>query len=173
MRIATHIRLMALAIAIALFGCTAQPAVPGWASCNEHTLTCNTYEVALRDWRVYVTPDADSGSPYLSPEEWRVQDALAVDVDRDGITELVLLSWRQSNFGTSTPFWKENDTTTWTQHLFILRPTATELQPVWMTSDMGMEVSEIHAQDGRIEIVERDGTHSLWEWLSWGLTLVE
>lgn len=102
-----------------------------------------------------------------------MQDALATDVDHDGTTELVLLSWRQSNFGTSTPFWKKNDTSTWTQHLFILRPTATELQPVWMTSDMGMEVSEVHAQGERIELVERDGTRTLWEWLSWGLTLIE
>ena len=166
-------RLALVALVIGMFGCTAQPAIPGWASCNEHTLSCDSYEVALKDWQVTVAPGGNHESSYLSPEEWRVQDALAVDINHDGTTELVLLAWRQGNFGSSTPFWRENDKTTWTQHLFILRPTAAELQPVWMTSDLGMEVSEVHAQDERIELVERDGTRTLWEWLSWGLTLVE
>ena len=125
----------------------------------------------LRDWRAEVQPH--EGTPYSSPEEWRIQDAAATDVDSDGRCELVLIAWRQGNFGSSTPFWEQNDTTTWTQHLFILRPRPTELEPVWMTSQLGIEVQDLRIKDNCIELVDRSGNHTLWQWLSWGLTLIE
>ena len=132
---------------------------------------CDGCEIALRNWRAEVRPL--EGASYLSPEEWRIQDAIATDVDGDGTSELVLIAWRQSNFGSSAPFWKQNDTATWTQHLFIMHPGPTELEPVWMTSQLGMEVQGIRAVDKCIELVDRNGARTLWEWLSWGLTLVE
>lgn len=164
-----------VAVTLMLFGCAAQQetSIPDWVSCNEHGLSCNTYAIALKDWRIEVQSGRDSEPLYLSPDDWCVQDAIAVDIDRDGQTELVLLAWRQSNFGSSSPFWVQNDTTSWTQHLFIMRPTNTELTPVWMTSDLGMEVVGLHSQDTSIELVESDGTRTLWKWETWGLTLAE
>ena len=162
---------LVIALTTALAGCGLQAPFPSWPTCNDQELACDDYKVFLQDWHAEVQPP--EGAPYSSPKEWRIQDGAAADVDGDGKCELVLIAWRQSNFGSSTPFWKQNDTIEWTQHLFILRPGPTELEPVWMTSELGMEVQNMRTTGNRIELVDRNGNHTLWEWLSWGLTLVE
>lgn len=154
-------------------GCALQPALPSWATCEQTSLMCDGYEVRIADWWAHITPPHSAGAPYDSPAEWRVQNAVATDVNNDGTTELVFLAWRQANYGTSTPFWEENDTTTWTQHVFIMQPGRHELVPVWMTSQLGVEVVSLATNGRRIELTERDGTRTQWEWVSWGLTLIE
>lgn len=99
-----------------------------------------------------------------------VQDFLTCDLDRDGETELLLLTWRRGNYGPSKPFWVSRNDTGWSQHIFIYNWQNGTPVPQWMSSRLLPEVARwaLHDKD-QLFIVTPDGTETLWQWGYWGL----
>lgn len=158
--------------------------VPSWVVWHEVTMPCRVE--GLEGDAVLTVQRSEASLTYRGadlcdmPDEWRVQDGTVADIDRDGRDEVVLLTWRQRDFGTSRPFWEGelNDEEDWTQHLFVLRPEMVDdgscrLKQIWMTSRIDMDVDSLAIQDGRLRLRHRDGLTTLWEWQTWGLSLVE
>lgn len=166
-------------------------------------------ELELRGRRLRVR-DNDVGEPegpvlLETDAGWLVSDVLAADFDADGAVEVAFLLWRHGNYGSVRPFWEQvgglasdgaaaSDTLAeepLTQHLFLYRWSAEDgrLNPAWMSSRLGVQVSSIElvetaasfgmgtgeAGDGRprLHIVAADGRVTLWEWIQWGFALVE
>lgn len=101
-----------------------------------------------------------------------VQDVLWCDIDHDSRRELMLLCWRQGRYGQSRPFWEEEtQEEDWTQHIFIYDWTGEEVKPIWMASDLGVEVEKwSFTPESRLTLEERSGRVSAWDWQSWGLS---
>ena len=152
------------------------------------------YEVVLKRRAVKVI--CDNGVIFISSKDIKVQDAISCDIDGDGTDELVLLCWKIGRFGTSKPFWVEEDEETWSQHIFVYSYDEDGVKPKWMSSYIGVDVVEISAtssggmqagspadggavQSGGIGqptgrqhllLTEPDGRVSSWVWDSWGFT---
>lgn len=136
--------------------------VSAWGEPERITLEGKT----VRLWR-------EGAVLWQSEREEPVQDVLWCDIDHDGQRELMLLCWRQGRYGESRPFWEEEKTDPeWSQHIFIYDWTGEAVKPIWMASDLGMEVERwtFDAQT-RLTLYERSGQVSAWDWISWGLSV--
>ena len=125
--------------------------------------------VVLRNGRADIY-SSDGDRLWQSDKEWRVQDVLVCDVDRDGLEEIVFLVWKKGNFGKNLPYFvKENDKKMG-QHIFIFRKREEEgpyLKAQWMSSALKTELSGISfSEKGRFVLTSLDGgkeTHYDWE----------
>ncbi|WP_126513834.1 FG-GAP repeat domain-containing protein [Slackia heliotrinireducens] len=114
------------------------------------------------------------GSVSQAPQEWKVSDAFAVDVDGDGLLEVVALVWKRGSFGPSRPFWIEKDNQGYSQHVFVLRYADGGFDQVWLSSDIRMDARKAwFDDDARLHLVTLDGQESIWTWGEWGFVLVE
>lgn len=110
------------------------------------------------DWKSGIFPDAsgqyeitlkhrtakviyDNSVIWTTPKDIKVQDAVPCDIDGDGADELVLLCWKIGRFGTSKPFWVEEDEKTWSQHIFVYSCNGETVKPKWMSSYIGIDVA--------------------------------
>ena len=131
------------------------------------------YEIILKNRAVKVI--YDGSVMWTSPKDIRVQDAMSCDIDGDGADEMILLCWKVGRFGTSRPFWVEEDEDVWSQHIFVYSYDGEKIKPKWMSSYIGVDVAEIKATvPGRIRqrllLTDTDGKMSSWVWDSWGFT---
>ena len=90
---------------------------------------------------------------------------------------MILLVWKRGSYGKYKPIWVENDEKTWSQHIFIydyIDEKDDRLKPVWMSSKMGIEASDIRLDyEEKLHITTPEGKDTVWYWQSWGLTLIE
>ena len=148
--------------------------LPQWIEWNSRTLSdaSGQCEVDLKHRAVKVT--YDSSVIWTSPKDIKVQDAMSCDIDGDGADELVLLCWKIGRFGTSKPFWVEEDEETWSQHIFVYSYGEEGVRPKWMSSYIGVDAVAISATSGggmqHLLLTEPDGRVSSWVWDSWGFT---
>ena len=151
--------------------------LPSWVSWEEREIACDldldgAEETVFLAGKAFSVVEGDSSCE--SDAEWLVQDVAVGDIDRDGAPELVSLVWKQGSFGEHRPFWVENDSPDFSQHVFIHRYAEGALQPVWMSSALGIEVRSMSLDERmRLHLVAPDGSATTWAWESWGLTLVE
>lgn len=121
------------------------------------------------------TPDGEI--VWKSEAGWLVSDFIVGDIDHDDEDEIILLVWRRGSFGKFKPIWVEKDEKTWSQHIFIydyLDNRVDRMKPVWMSSKMGIEASDIKLdEEEALHIITPEGRDTVWYWQSWGLTLVE
>lgn len=102
-----------------------------------------------------------------------VQDFLICDINHDGSDELLLLCWRIGRFGDARPFWVTHDENTWSQHIYIYEFQENIPHPVWMASDIGMDVSKWSFDPvQRLVITEANTRMTQWDWVSWGLSFI-
>lgn len=121
-----------------------------------------------------VSSTSVSGSSLVcaTDADWLVSDCLVGDIDSDGTFELILLVWAPGTYGSSRPFWAENDTA-YHQHVYLLRYEAGELVPLWMSSGLSFEAASASLDEQeRIHLVTPAGEDTVWAWRSWGLGLV-
>lgn len=151
--------------------------LPGWIEWKERTLKVSEErkdlsEISLENRRLRI--EKDSKILWESPKDLPVQDFLWCDINHDKEKELILLCWKIGRYGEAKPYWIEEDEKSWSQHIYIYQWKNGELDALWMASDIGMDVTEFEAdQRDRILITEKDGRKTVWDWLSWGLSLVE
>lgn len=112
---------------------------------------------------------------FESPGKCRVQNIFYEDIDRDGMSELIMLNFNIGRFGSHRPFWIDRDKRKWFQHIYIYDYISDEemFRPIWMASDIGMDATDMSMKDkGVIEMEDRYGTRSEWMWISFGLRCV-
>ena len=136
-------------------------------------------ELVLKHRRITVNlKDPASADPVWQSESgWLVSDCIIGDIDHDDEDEVILLVWKRGSYGKFKPIWVENDEKTWSQHIFIydyIDEKDDRLKPVWMSSKMGIEASDIRLDDEeKLHITTPEGKDTVWYWQSWGLTLIE
>lgn len=133
--------------AILLSRCDGGEDLPRWITWEKKTFSdvSGQYEVILRHKALEVICDTDV--IWVTPKDIKVQDAMSCDIDGDGTDELVLLCWKVGRFGTSRPFWVEEDEETWSQHIFVYSYTGDAVKPKWMSSYIGTDVAKMSASD--------------------------
>lgn len=118
--------------------------------------------------------DAQAELLWESPGEYKVQDFLWCDINGDEQEELLLLCWKIGRFGKHKPFWVEEDEQEWSQHIFVYQWNGTEMQPIWMASDIGLLARRWKYDPHGILLIEnKDGELTGWKWPNWGLERVE
>ncbi|MCR5391526.1 MAG: CapA family protein [Lachnospiraceae bacterium] len=163
--------LLALAAGAAFYAeySVLQAPLYSWRHFKNRDVVSSLGRVVLRNGMTDIY-SSDGDRLWQSDKEWRVQDVLVCDVDRDGLEEIVFLVWKKGNFGKNLPYFvKENDKKTG-QHIFIFRKREEEgpyLKAQWMSSALKTELSGISfSEKGRFVLTSLDGgqeTHYDWE----------
>lgn len=154
--------------------------LPGWINWKEATLNCGdvitntdtSLTIRLRHRRLTIF--CDDEPVWSAPDEFKIQDFQWGDINADGSPELMLLCWKIGSYGNHHPFWIEKNDHHWSQHIYIYQWDGTNISPLWMASDIGMEVQDWHYDDhGYLILSDRQNQLSSWAWLSWGLERVD
>ena len=165
-----------LAAAAAVFAWTKGAFLPSWILWQEKTLEPPTEDAptSITLDRRHLTVFKDDKAAWQSPDNVLVQDFLWCDINHDSADELILLCWRIGRYGDAKPFWVEKDEKTWSQHIYIYEWRNDEIHPLWMASDIGMDVVSFDfSETNRLCITETNQRQTYWDWLSWGLTLIK
>jgi len=110
---------------------------------------------------------------WRTQKDVKVQDVLWEDIDHDSEPELMLLCWKRGRYGESRPFWVTEDEKTWSQHIYLYDWKDGTFVPIWMASDIGREViCWSYDQRERLQLTDRDGETTAWDWVTWGLSRV-
>ncbi len=153
--------------------------LPGWINWRESLGTYRFGEeealVALLNQRVSVSLNKEQ--IWQSGKDCRVSDCITEDVDHDGKNELILLFWRHGSFGDHLPFWIRKNDSDWSQHIGIYdwkESYPYRLDPIWVSSGLGIEISELSAdEDGIVTVTDKNGRETRWYWRTFGLMLLE
>ena len=135
-------------------------------------------DFSLKKKRLKITVHETGELLYESPKEWLVSDYFLADIDSDDEDEVVLMVWKQGSFGKHKPFWHEGKKDNkWTQHIFIYEwdcERTDRLDPKWMSSGLGIKVHKVNIDEkNRVHFTDDKGEETIWQWLGWGLTLVQ
>ncbi len=134
-------------------------------------------DFTLRKKVLTIKDNATGEILYESPKEWLVSDYFYFDVDHDGEKDVVMMVWKQGSFGEHKPFWHKGKDNKWTQHIFIYNwdsERSDRLDPRWMSSGLGIKVHKVYIDEkNRVHFIDDKGNETVWQWLGWGLTLVE
>ena len=150
--------------------------LPVWIKWESKEIVCEEDgmpdKIILQNRRVTVLQDGDL--VWQSENGVWVQDVLWEDIDHDSEKELMLLCWKRGRYGSSRPFWVTEDEQTWSQHIFLYDWQEGEIRPIWMASDLGLEVENwsFHERN-RLLLTDRTGETSAWDWITWGLSHVK
>lgn len=177
-----------------------EAAFPKWAAWESGTFYDQSGQYLIELRRKSISIIYNDSVTWSSPDEIKVQQALSRDIDNDGDDELILLCWKKERFGSSKPFWIDEDEKEWSQHIFVyeygydieskieaggLSPGDTisaavpgKIRPKWMSSYIGQDVAKISVSDSksapcRLLLTAPDGNVSDWVWDSWGFTRIQ
>ncbi len=141
--------------------------LPRWIVWEEENISdaSGDYEISLAGGKVSVA--YRESKVWDSPENVKVQQILACDMDYDGREELILLCWKRGRFGKYKPFWIEEDEKNWSQHIFVYEMEHDKVTPKWMSSYIGQDAAGM-AFDERLFLTDPDGEISCWRWKNWG-----
>ncbi|MBP3892874.1 MAG: hypothetical protein J6D34_02415 [Atopobiaceae bacterium] len=116
--------------------------------------------------------DASGAVLYKTPGDWHITRVATGDVDLDGANDLLMLTWRRGNYGTSRPFWDTSVDFRMTEHLYVFEMREGRLVPKWMSHELGAPVTDIAATDeGTVTLTTTDGARTTWRWEGFGFTL--
>jgi poly-gamma-glutamate synthesis protein (capsule biosynthesis protein) len=122
---------------------------------------------------------------WQSPTEWWIDDFILADSNNDGIKEINLSLWKAGNFGSSKPFWVEENDMSIKNHFFVLRFKNGAVEEVWGSSNLSEPNCEFKIvdidNDEENELVVIEGDYSedfkcngnyvaVWEWNDWGFS---
>lgn len=148
--------------------------LPGWIEWKETVLECGDLDVMIsldnRRLDFYYGEEV----VWSTPSDYKVQDFQWGDIDCDGTQELIVLCWRRGRYGKHRPFWVEKNDNRWSQHIFLYDWDGGKISPLWMASELGMEVQDWNYDEhGYLILLDRQDQLSSWAWLSWGLERVD
>jgi hypothetical protein len=169
--------------------------IPAWIRWNEKEVTVYGDESALQDesngessdnvskvmvklWKKKLEVINSSGeTTFVSKKDFKVQDVLVTDIDRDGDREMIVLLWKHGRYGMHKPFWVEKEEKNYSQHVFIYDvDKAGNVSEKWCASDMGTVAGRIKLMDKNDSIFlmeDKDKNCTLWMWDSWGVKTVD
>lgn len=108
-------------------------------------------------------------SKYSFDSHWFISDIALKDMDQDGTKELVMLVWNQMNYGDYTPFWEENDTFSFSQHLYLFTIQEDSIHSKWMSSRLRPNIKEWKInEDASLSLLDPDGEWTQWIWNQFG-----
>jgi len=153
---------------------------------QHHDLNLNrkTEDYRLENGNLVIT---EAGKDlWRSPAGWRVTSFCAAEVTHDRKQDLLLVVWKEGNFGPSRPFWHTGPDRRLSCHLFVFKLTGHILQPIWMSSALDRPIRSLRVLDidgdGRNEILVIEyktwrqhltnpissGETTVWRWQDWG-----
>ena len=152
--------------------------LPGWISWKNSSCEIipsdSELSVTICLQNRHLTISRDDQMIFETPDNYKIQDFQWGDINNDSKPELLLLCWKIGTYGEHRPFWVEKNDHRWSQHIFIYQWDAGNITPLWMASDIGMEVQDWHYDDhGYLILLDRNEQLSSWAWLSWGLEQVD
>lgn len=152
--------------------------LPNWIDWERKEFTYETAQLQLQNRRLSLfLEDAEGGlSPvYQTAWDWCVQDVLTYDINQDGQEELILLVWKHGSYGEHRPFWVKHNDIRLEQHIFIYQwdeTRAARLRPIWMSSALGYQVTQIaRGTKESLVVTDRTGESKVWQWQGFGLKL--
>jgi len=135
---------------------------------------------SLKDGQLSVWEEG--GFSWKSPDDWWIDDYRVADIDRKEGKEIVFSAWKSGSFGTSKPFWVEEDDMSVKNHLFVYAVDEKKVRSVWGSSNLprpntAFEIEDVD-MDGKNELVVieedyagtgKDGGYvAVWKWNGWG-----
>lgn len=165
-----QIAILCVCVLIPIIGWRGGYFLPGWIEWKSGTFTDESgrYEIVLKHRTAQFF--CDRSVIWTTPKDIKVQDAMSCDIDGDGADELILLCWKIGRFGSSRPFWVEEDEETWSQHIFVYNYAGDTIKPKWMSSYIGVDVARMSAGGRKLLLTDTEGRMSSWVWDSWGFT---
>jgi poly-gamma-glutamate synthesis protein (capsule biosynthesis protein) len=135
----------------------------------------------LENGRLSVTEN--SKIIWQSPTDWWLDDFVLADSNNDGIADINLSLWKTGNFGTSKPFWVEENDMSIKNHFFIFDLINGTMKMVWGSSNLEapncqFKIADVD-NDGKNDLVVIEGNYSpelickgnylaVWQWNGWG-----
>lgn len=128
--------------------------------------------------------EEDSKIIWQSPEEWWIDDFVLADSNNDGSVNINLSFWRAGSFGTSKPFWIEENDKEVGNHFFVLSLINQEVKQVWGSSRLSnpnceFKITDID-NDGENDLIVLEGSYedeicqgkylAIWQWNGWGFS---
>ena len=114
---------------------------------------------------------------FISKKDFKVQDVLVTDIDRDGDNEMIVLLWKHGKYGMHKPFWVEKDEKNYSQHVFIYDVDEDgKVTEKWCASDMESVAGRIKLMEKNNSIFmmeDKDKNCTLWMWEGWGVKTID
>lgn len=146
--------------------------LPGWIVWMDKDIDCGELKFRLKSKSISLYNNNEL--KWQSPKEWKIQDCMIEDIDRDGIDELLMLTWKKGRYGKRMPFWEKNNDSDWGQHIYIYKTTPNSIKPMWMASSIGTDVVSWGYVCNKYLVTENTNNESTsWIWKSWGLDKVD
>ena len=167
-------RLLLLIGAVAAFCCLiALSHIPGGFVWQEKMVELAGGRKLVLSDRILTLNGADGKELWKSDKGYKVQDALATDLDGDGDRELIALLWKRGRFGPARPFWITSDEKKYSQHIFIydINEDGSVTQK-WCASDIGPLVVRMKVMEKNSAFLLTEDVNDkacLWSWQSFGL----
>lgn len=140
-------------------------------------------EYALKQGKLILRQSGET--VWESPDDWWVDDVVLADANADGIVDVNLSVWKSWSFGSSKPFWVEEDDPSVKNHFFVFDFIDDTIKPVWQSSNLAapncaFDVADIDG-DNKNELIVIEGSYedkplcngkfvAVWEWNGWGFT---
>lgn len=147
----------------------------------DNDLVLENYSLASGRLTIY----ENSKNIWQSPHDWWIDDFVLADANNDGILDINLSLWRVRNFGSSQPFWIQENDTSVKNHFFVLDIVDNSVKEIWGSSNLAVpncefQIADVDA-DGENELIAIEGDYSqtsecrgnyisVWEWDIWGFT---
>ncbi len=120
-----------------------------------------------------------------SPNDWWIDDFILADSNSDGMINLNLSLWRSGSFGTSQPFWIQENDMSVNNHFFVLSLNNGEIKQIWSSSRLTepnceFQITDID-NDGKNDLIVIEGDYrqkpncvgnyvAVWKWNGWGFS---
>ncbi|HNW09314.1 MAG TPA: hypothetical protein PK412_01520 [bacterium] len=142
-----------------------------------------TESYQLENGRLIISED--SKIVWQSPDEWRIEGFVLADSNNDNVQEINVSLWKAGSFGSSKPFWVEENDMSIKNHFFILGFLNGEIRQLWGSSNLAepnceFKIADVDG-DGKNDLVVIEGDYSqqsnchgnyvaVWEWNGWGFS---
>ena len=129
-----------------------------------------------------MTVTENNETVWTSPPSWKIHDFSLDDATRDEKVDINISAWRDSNYGSSQPFWETENDTTQRDHFFVMKYTDNTVKAVWQSSNLESLNQEFILADvdgdtkKELIVIENDYSESrlchnnyvaVWKWNEW------
>lgn len=122
---------------------------------------------------------------WQSPDNWWIDSFVLADTENDGEININLSLWKRGSFGSSKPFWLEENDMSIKNHFFVLRHADNLVSQAWSSSNLTNPNCEFIMKDvnndGQNDLVVIEGEYqedlqcigkyiAVWSWNGWGFS---